>query len=105
MEITYSKKGCKKVFKTYKHQVATIQKAVAAQLTQQFATDFAKTKLATRIPVAGTKCYECRVNPPQLPAMRVAFTRHGAGATVEYLTTNITKADFTQELEQFLGGK
>ena len=75
MEITYSKKGCKKVFKTYKHQVATIQKAVAAQLTQQFATNFAKTKLATRIPVAGTKCYECRVNRCGWPSPGMALTQ------------------------------
>ncbi|WP_290034022.1 hypothetical protein [Ligilactobacillus cholophilus] len=103
--ISYDNKGCRKVFKTYRHQEKVIKKTIEKQITRQMETDFSKVKLATRIEVNGLKCYECRVNPPQLPPVRVAFTRDGNKITICYITTNIVKADFTHELEHFLGGK
>ena len=81
------------------------KKRIEKQLTRQMDTDFAKVKLATRIEVEGNKCYECRVNPPQLPPVRVAFIRDENQVKIVYLTTNIVKADFTHDLEHFLGGK
>lgn len=102
---SYNSKGCRKLFKTYRHQETIIKKTIEKQLTRQIDTDFAKVKLATRIEVQGNKCYECRVNPPQLPPVRVAFTRNESKVEIVYLTTNIVKADFTHELERFLGGK
>ena len=104
-QINYDNKGCRKTFKTYKHQEKVIKKAIEKQLIRQLETDFTKVKLATRIEVKGHKCYECRVNPPQLPPLRIAFIRDQNTVTVCYMTTNIVKADFTHELEHFLGGK
>ena len=105
LQFVYNNKGCRKVFKTYHHQEKTIKKTIEKQLIRQIETDFSKTKLATRIEVDGHKCYECRINPPQLPPVRVAFIRDDQKVTIYYLTTNIVKADFTHELEHFLGGK
>ena len=97
-QFSYDSKGCRKVFKTYRHQEKIIKKTIEKQLTRQMDTDFAKVKLATRIEV-------CRVNPPQLPPVRVAFIRDENQVKIVYLTTNIVKADFTHDLEHFLGGK
>ena len=104
-QLSYHSKACRKVFKTYRHQEKIIKKTIEKQLTRQMDTDFAKVKLATRIEVEGNKCYECRVNPPQLPPVRVAFIRDENQVKIVYLTTNIVKADFTHDLEHFLGGK
>lgn len=104
-EFSYDDKGCRKVFKTYRHQKKSIQKTIQKQLTRQIETNFSKVKLATRIEVDHNKCYECRVNPPQLPPIRVAFTLKENQVNICYLTTNIVKADFTHELEHFLLGK
>ncbi len=104
-QFSYDEKGCKKFFKTYHHQEKTIKQFIERQLTRQIDTDFSKTKLATRIEVDGHKCYECRVNLPQTPNIRVAFTVDDKDVVVRYVTTNITKADFTHELEHFLSSR
>lgn len=104
VKVEFYEPGCGPMFRKHPGDAAreVIVSAVTSQIETQIATHFAKTKLASRRPFRGMKVYECRVNPPKLPALRVAFTVHGDTATAVYLSSHIQKSDFSREIDSFL---
>ena len=91
--------------KTYQHQAATLYAAVEERVSQQIATGFAKTKLASRLTYGGQKVYECRVNAPKLPAIRVAFTVKDGAVCVVFMSTDIQKSTFSEAITGFLNSR
>lgn len=104
VRVEFYEPGCSQVLRKHPGDATreVIVSAVTSQIEIQVATHFAKTKLASRRFFRGLKVYECRVNPPKLPALRVAFTVHDDTATAVYITSQIQKSDFSREIDSFL---
>lgn len=98
----YSEPGTRKFFHRLRAQSDEIKKTIEETIEKQIATNFSKTKMASRLPYEGHKLYECRVNVGKLPALRVAFTVYEHQVFVVFITNQIQKSDFSKALETFL---
>ena len=101
-QFTFYEKGCKKIFKTYKHQEKIIKDNIIQQVSNLVNNDFNRIKPASKKRINNFPLYECRVNLPKIPDIRNAFFINQDKINVIYITNNITKADFTAEIEKFI---
>lgn len=103
MQFSYSTKGTKRLFKTYNHQQNSIKEAIEQQTMRKIENNFSRIKPALRTKYNGHDIFECRVNLNHIPDIRIAFWCEQESVKVVYATTTLTKAEFTRELEKFLG--
>lgn len=102
--VCFNELGTKKFFRKHASADASLRTQIAQMLEKQFEMGFSKVKPASHLRFNGNKVWELRVNPAQIPPIRVAFTVVDDQFEVIYLTHAIQKSEFTRELELFLRG-
>lgn len=102
MNVVGVKHFLKNIHKLKKTKKIARQKITTA-IDSELANGMTKVKLALREKVNSLPCYEMRLNLGKLGSVRIAFTLHHEQATVYFLTTDLQKSTFSQEVAKRLG--
>lgn len=100
--VSFYELGSKKLLRKHAAQAEKLKEQIVRMLESQAQAGFAKVKPATHLLFDEQKVWELRVNPAQLPPVRVAFTRAADQFLVVYMSHTLQKSEFSRELEHFL---
>ena len=105
VSLSFHKAGCKPFFKKYPASRKLAAKKISQAISREIITGLAKCKLAVRDRVQGLPCYEMRLNlGKQAGSVRLAFTVADGQAVVYFISTDLQKSSFTNEVQRFLKG-
>ncbi|RVU71563.1 MULTISPECIES: hypothetical protein [Lactobacillus] len=91
--------SCKSFFKKHPHTQKLAEQKIAAAIDKEIKTGMTKVKLAIREKINGLACYEFRLNLGKIGSVRIAFTFHQELATIYFITTDLQKSTFSNEIQ------
>ncbi|WP_421016961.1 hypothetical protein [Furfurilactobacillus cerevisiae] len=102
MQVIFDKAGCKSFFKKFRSQQHQMQTEILEAVDEQINSGMSKTKIAAHERINGRSIHEFRLNLGTIGSARVAFYVNNQLATVLFVSTDLQKRTFTDELERFL---
>lgn len=82
-----------------------IKEKISSAINREIATGMTKVKLATKEKIAGSSCYEFRTNIGKSGSVRLAFAVDHETATVYFISSDVQKSTFSQELAKVVEGE
>ncbi|MCF6160452.1 MAG: hypothetical protein LKG79_04610 [Furfurilactobacillus sp.] len=102
MQAVFDKSGCRSFFKKFRSQQHQIQNEIIDAIDEQINLGMSKTKIAAHERINGRSIHEFRLNLGTIGSAQVVFYVNNQLATVLFISTDLQKRTFTDELDRFL---